>query len=50
MAEMLIYANQLNSLTSGRGIYSIEFSHYEEVPSHIAQKIIAERAKVKKGE
>lgn len=50
MAEMLIYANQLNSLTSGRGIYSIEFSHYEEVPSHLAQKIIAERAKAKKGE
>jgi len=50
MAEMLIYANQLNSLTSGRGIYSMEFSHYEEVPSHLAQKIIAERAKAKKEE
>ncbi len=47
MAEMLTYANQLNSLTSGRGIYSIEFSHYEEVPSHLTQKIIAERAKPK---
>ncbi|MBC8413361.1 MAG: elongation factor G [Nitrospira sp.] len=43
MAEMLIYANQLNSLTSARGIYTMEASHYEEVPSHIAQKIIAER-------
>jgi elongation factor G len=32
-------------MTSGRGIYSMEFSHYEEVPSHIAQKIIAERQK-----
>jgi elongation factor G len=45
MAEMLTYANQLNSLTSGRGIYSMEFSHYEEVPSHLAQKIISERVK-----
>jgi len=45
MAEMLTYANQLNSLTSGRGIYTIEFSHYEEVPHHLAQKIIAEKQK-----
>ncbi len=44
MAEMLTYANQLNSLTSGRGIYTMEASHYEEVPSHLAQKIIAEKA------
>jgi elongation factor G len=43
MSEMLTYANQLHSLTSGRGLYSMEFSHYEEVPSHLAQKIIAER-------
>ncbi|MFN3480159.1 MAG: elongation factor G [Thermodesulfovibrionales bacterium] len=43
MAEMLTYANQLHSLTSGRGLYSMEFSHYEEVPGHIAQKIIAEK-------
>ncbi len=42
MAEMLTYANQLHSLTSGRGLYSMEFSHYEEVPSHISQKLIAE--------
>jgi len=45
MAEMLTYANQLHSMTSGRGIYSMEFSHYEEVPSHIAQKIIEQRQK-----
>jgi elongation factor G len=43
MSEMLTYANQLHSLTSGRGLYSMEFSHYEEIPSHFAQKIIAER-------
>src|SRR3990167_5013569 len=45
MDEMLTYANQLNSLTIGRGIYSMESSHYEEVPSHLAQKIISERVK-----
>jgi elongation factor G len=43
MAEMLTYANQLHSLTSGRGLYSMEFSHYEEMPAHFTQKIIAER-------
>ena len=43
MAEMLTYANQLNSLTSGQGMYTMESSHYEEVPAHIAQKIIADR-------
>ncbi len=48
MSEMLTYANQLHSLTSGRGLYSMEFSHYEEVPSHLAQKIIAEREAQKK--
>ncbi len=50
MAEVLTYANQLNSLTSGRGIYTLEYSYYEEVPSHLASKIIAERAETKKGE
>ena len=48
MSEMLTYANQLHSLTSGRGLYSMEFSHYEEVPGHLAQKIIADRAAQKK--
>lgn len=42
MAEMLTYANQLQSLTSGRGLYSMEFSNYEEVPAHLGQKIISE--------
>ncbi|GAB4388111.1 MAG: elongation factor G [Thermodesulfovibrionales bacterium] len=45
MAEMLTYANQLHSLTSGRGMYTMEFSHYEEVPANLAQKIIEERQK-----
>ncbi|KJJ84123.1 translation elongation factor G [Candidatus Omnitrophus magneticus] len=50
MAEMLTYANQLQSITSGRGMYSMEFFQYEEVPAHIAQKIIDERAKDAKEE
>jgi elongation factor G len=48
MSEMLTYANQLNALTSGQGLYSMEPSHYEEVPAHIAQKIIAEKEGAKK--
>jgi len=48
MSEMLTYANELTSMTSGRGMYTMEFSHYEEVPAHIAQKIIEERAKARK--
>ena len=48
MSEMLTYANQLHSFTSGRGIYSMEFSHYEELPSHLTQKIIAEHEAKKK--
>jgi elongation factor G len=48
MSEMLTYANQLTSLTSGRGLYSMEFSHYEELPSHLTQKIIVEREAQKK--
>lgn len=47
MAEMLTYANQLQGMTSGRGLYSMEFSHYDDTPSHIAQKIIAERQRQK---
>lgn len=42
MAEVLTYAPELRSLTSGEGSFTIEFSHYEEVPAHISQKIIEE--------
>ena len=44
MSEMLTYAPTLNSLTSGRAMYTMEFYGYEDVPSHLAQKIIQERA------
>jgi elongation factor G len=43
--EMLRYATELRSMTQGRGIYSMRFSHYEEVPAHVAQKVIEERKK-----
>jgi elongation factor G len=47
MAEMLRYASDLRSLTGGRGTFQQEFSSYEEVPSHIADKVIAEARKQK---
>jgi elongation factor G len=43
LAEVLRYAIDLKSITQGRGSYKVAFSHYEEVPTHVAQKIIAER-------
>ncbi|WP_136525690.1 elongation factor G [Geomonas ferrireducens] len=42
MSEVLTYSNDLRSMTSDRGMFTSEFSHYEEVPSHLAQKIITE--------
>ncbi|MBI4481830.1 MAG: elongation factor G [Acidobacteria bacterium] len=42
MAEMLNYAPALTSMTGGRGNYHMEFSHYDEVPDHIAAKIVEE--------
>ncbi|MEK6693155.1 MAG: elongation factor G [Nitrospirota bacterium] len=50
MAEMVRYAPTLHSITSGRGLYSMEFSHYEEVPGPLASKIISEREAFKKKE
>ncbi len=41
MAEMLTYESSLRSMTGGRGGYSMEFSHYEEVPAHLAEKVVA---------
>lgn len=49
MAEMLTYANQLHSMTAGRGVYHMEFSHYEELPAQHAQKLIEEKKKEKEG-
>ncbi len=48
MSEMLTYEQHLTSATGGRGSYHMEFSHYEEVPSHLHGKIIA-AAKAERG-
>jgi elongation factor G len=45
MAEVLTYAPDLNSMTGGRGDYTMSFLRYEEVPSHVAQGLIAAAAK-----
>ena len=42
MAEMLRYSPDLNSMTGGAGVFSMEFVRYEEVPAHLSQKIIDE--------
>ena len=47
MAEILTYSQALTSMTGGRGDYHMHFLRYEEVPSHIAQKIIDEAKKEK---
>ncbi|MDX2163160.1 MAG: elongation factor G [bacterium] len=45
LAEMMRYGNELRSLTGGRGIYEMTFSHYDTVPAHVAAPIIAEGKK-----
>jgi elongation factor G len=41
MSEMLTYAPDLRALTGGQGDYTMEFLRYEEVPAHLAQKVVA---------
>jgi elongation factor G len=43
LAEMFGYATDLRSMTQGRGSYTMEFSHYEEVPPSVAEEIIRGR-------
>jgi elongation factor G len=40
MAEMLSYAPDLRAITGGRGEYTMELARYEEVPGHLAQKVV----------
>jgi len=47
MAEFQTYAPDLRSMTGGRGMYFMEFSHYDEVPAQIAEKIVEEINKSK---
>jgi elongation factor G len=49
MSEMLTYEQHLTSATGGRGSYHMEFSHYEEVPSHLHGRIIS-AAKSERGQ
>ena len=49
MAEMLTYEQHLTSVTGGRGSYHMEYSHYDEVPSHLQTKIVAS-AKAERGQ
>jgi len=42
MAEMYKYSNSLRSMTQGRGFFTMEFSHYEEVPRELAAKVVEE--------
>jgi elongation factor G len=46
-AEMTRYAIDLRSITGGRGVFTMRFSHYEEVPSHLADKVVAEAKREK---
>ena len=50
LAEMFTYANDLRSITGGRGMYTMRFSHYEEVPHKIALNIINQYQASKKQE
>lgn len=45
LAEMMRYATDLRSMTQGRGIYTMEFARYEEVPAHLTQHIIDQHKK-----
>lgn len=47
LAEMRRYSIDLRSITGGRGVFKMDFSHYEEVPDHTAQKIIEQAKKDK---
>ena len=47
MAEMLTYSQSLTSMTGGRGDYHMHFARYEEVPTHVAQKVMADAEKEK---
>lgn len=50
LAEVLRYSIDLKSMTQGRASFTMKFDHYEEVPAHVAQKIIQERQAEKEAE
>lgn len=50
LAEMLSYASDLTSKTGARGSYTMEYSHYDEVPAHLSEKVIASAKAAASGE
>lgn len=50
LAEVQRYSTDLRSITQGRGVYTMKLSHYEQVPSHVANEIIAQAQKEKQEE
>jgi elongation factor G len=49
-SEIFKYASELRSMTSGRGSFEMDFSHYETVPGNITTKVVAEAQAAKKAE
>ena len=47
MAEMLEYASSLTSVTGGQGEFHMEFSHYDEAPAHVREKVASQAAAAK---
>ena len=47
LSELRTYATGLRSITQGRGTYTLEFDHYEEVPAHMLASVVAEAKKEK---
>lgn len=47
MSEVLKYSPDLRSMTSGRGSFTVAFSHYEEMPAHLAERVIKESGAAK---
>jgi elongation factor G len=45
LSELQRYATDLRSMTQGRGYYTMSYSHYEEVPTHTAEQVIAKHRK-----
>ena len=50
LAEVQRYTTDLRSITGGRGVFTMEFSHYEQVPTHLTQEIIDAAAREKEEE
>jgi len=47
MAELLKYAPDLRSKTGGRGMFTMKLSHYDEVPAHLQEQLVADAQKEK---